>query len=189
VHWFDSGRGHPAVHAESVRCAGSSLLRGACRSSARDRLTPFGGSGDWRTEARGSNPARWLSARPGGNRPIGEHGYVLFRLDEYARTEREFIHDAIHALARARGGIVAEIQMEPTDRLRTTRVTTDSGQAVRFEPFAVRSGFRLTWEAIETGDTDALLLTLVGAMQRYWLPAVERARSVFVVFAGGSWLV
>lgn len=92
---------------------------------------------------------------------------MLFRLDEYTQAERSFIGDAIDALARTRGGIVGEIHREPTDRIRKTQVTTDSGAAVQFEPFLVKAGFKISWESVELGDADALIATLDDAAEEY----------------------
>lgn len=92
---------------------------------------------------------------------------VQFHLDEYVRAERGFIGNTIQALALARGGIVGEIAMEPTDRICRTQVTTESGDTVHFEPFEVKTGFKLTWEAIEAGDSEALLATLDDAAEQY----------------------
>jgi len=122
-----------------------------------------------RDRSHGGATGAHLALRPRrqSNRRIDEHEVVQFHLDEYVRAERGFIYDTIHALARARGGIVSEIQTEPTDRIRTTQVTTDSGGTVRFEPFAVKAGFKLMWEAIEAGDADALLVALDDAAEEY----------------------
>lgn len=85
---------------------------------------------------------------------------MVFKLTEYARAELNFVYSAVSALARARGGIAADIQAEPMPRVGTTQITTDSGETVEFEPFAVSAPMRIGWEEIANGAVEAMLATI-----------------------------
>jgi hypothetical protein len=85
---------------------------------------------------------------------------VLFKLTEYARAEAMFVGRALEALSRSRGGMLAEIRSEPTSRSGETRVTTDTGEVVTFEPGEVVSHMSLQWDDIATGRVDALIATI-----------------------------
>lgn len=85
---------------------------------------------------------------------------MLFKLTEYARAEAAFVYAAVAALSRSRGGIVSVISEEPTSRVGTTRVTTDDGQTVEFEPIEVAAPIRLEWEDIAHSRVEALIATI-----------------------------
>jgi hypothetical protein len=55
---------------------------------------------------------------------------------------------------------VSLIGEEPTSRVGTTRVTTDQGQTVEFEPITVAAPIRLEWEDIAHSRVDALIATI-----------------------------
>jgi hypothetical protein len=92
---------------------------------------------------------------------------MLFKLTEYARAEQNFVYEAVAALARSRGGIVADITAKPMPRVGTTQITTDAGETVEFEPFAVSAPMRIGWEDIARGNVDAMLATIDEAAESY----------------------
>lgn len=92
---------------------------------------------------------------------------MLFKLTEYARAEQNFVYDAVAALARSRGGIAADIRAEPMPRVGTTQITTDEGETVEFEPFAVSAPMRIGWEDIANSNVGAMLATIDEAAESY----------------------
>jgi hypothetical protein len=92
---------------------------------------------------------------------------MLFRLTEYARAEQNTIYDAVAALARSRGGIAADITSQPSARVGTTQITTDSGETVEFEPFAVGAHIRIEWDDIAKGNVQAMIATIDEAAAVY----------------------
>jgi hypothetical protein len=99
---------------------------------------------------------------------------MLFKLTEYARAEQAFVYEAVAALAKSRGGIVADIRAEPMPRVGTTHITTDDGQTVEFEPFGVSASMRIGWEDIASGNVDAMLATIDEAAETYHTELSER---------------
>jgi hypothetical protein len=85
---------------------------------------------------------------------------MLFRMTEYARAEAAFINRALSELSRSRGGILSLIQSEPTRRIGTTRVTTDSGETVEFETTAIEASMSISWDDVAAGNVEALLTTV-----------------------------
>jgi hypothetical protein len=85
---------------------------------------------------------------------------MLFRLTEYARAEASFISRTLSALSRSRGGIVGLIRSEPTSRIGTTRITTDSGETVELETTAIEASMTIAWDDVATTNIDALLTTM-----------------------------
>jgi hypothetical protein len=92
---------------------------------------------------------------------------VVFKLTEYARAEAMFVGRALDALSRSRGGLLAEIRSEPTSRSGGTRITTDSGEVVRFEPGEIVAEMRLQWDDIAAGRIDALIATIDEAAEHH----------------------
>jgi len=85
---------------------------------------------------------------------------MLFRMTEYARAEAAFINRALSALSRSRGGILSLIQSEPTRRIGTTRLTTDSGETVEFEATAIEAYMSISWDDVAAANVEALLTTV-----------------------------
>jgi len=81
-------------------------------------------------------------------------------MTEYARAEAAFINRALSELSRSRGGILSLIQSEPTRRIGTTRVTTDSGETVEFETTAIEASMSISWDDVAAGNVEALLTTV-----------------------------
>jgi len=85
---------------------------------------------------------------------------MLFRMTEYARAEAAFINRALSELSRSRGGILSLIQSEPTRRIGTTRLTTDSGETVEFEATAIEAYMSISWDDVAAANVEALLTTV-----------------------------
>ena len=81
-------------------------------------------------------------------------------MTEYARAEAAFINRALSALSRSRGGILSLIQSEPTRRIGTTRLTTDSGETVEFEATAIEAYMSISWDDVAAANVEALLTTV-----------------------------
>jgi hypothetical protein len=106
---------------------------------------------------------------------------VVFKLTEYARAEAMFVGRTLDALSRSRGGLLAEIRSEPTSRSGETRITTDSGEVVTFEPGEVVAQMSVEWDDVSAGRVDALIATIDEAaghhhneMTKWVLENIER---------------
>jgi hypothetical protein len=92
---------------------------------------------------------------------------LLFRLVEYARAEKAFVSEAIHALSVARGGIVGLIRRETAPRTGTTQFTTDEGTTVELAPGAIEMPMKLPWEDVISGKTEAFITSLDEAAAKH----------------------
>jgi hypothetical protein len=81
----------------------------------------------------------------------------LFDLPEYARAEASFVHETLHALAKARDGLYGQISTAPAQRIGTTQITTDEGVVVEQEPMEVRTKLSIQTDDLVAGRIEPLL--------------------------------
>jgi hypothetical protein len=91
----------------------------------------------------------------------------VFKLAEYARAEAMFVGRTLDALSRSRGGLLAQIRSEPTSRSGGTRITTDAGDVVTFEPAEIAATMTLQWDDIAAGREGALIATIDEAAEHH----------------------
>jgi hypothetical protein len=100
--------------------------------------------------------------------PRAEFGpMLLFRLPEYQRAEEMFVFDAIDALSRARGGIVAEIQREPRAHVGTTQITLEDGGTVELKSKEIAMPISIKDADVVAFDLEPLLVSLDGAAEKH----------------------
>ena len=99
--------------------------------------------------------------------PCDNREVPLFRLTEYARAEAQFIHDAVDALSRSRGGLVAALPREATTRVGTTQVTTEQGATVELGPLEISSDMKMDVDDIVASRFGSLLASLDAAAERH----------------------
>jgi hypothetical protein len=92
---------------------------------------------------------------------------MTFKLSEYAKAEQLFIGRALDALSRSRGGLLELIRSEPTSRPGGSRITTDSGETVDFEPGEIASEMSLQCDDIAAGNVGALIATVDHAAEHH----------------------
>jgi hypothetical protein len=92
--------------------------------------------------------------------------------------KQKSLGEVLAGLSKTRGGIVGLIRSEPTNRVGTTRLTTDTGETIEFESTAIAAKLSLTADEILATDISALVAALDG--QRLSTGAVVQptARSV-----------
>jgi hypothetical protein len=79
-----------------------------------------------------------------------------FRLDEYATAGREFIGDAIHALAIASSPILAQIAVEEAEAVPVSRNTLGDGQVIDHDPYLIGSTVTMSISEGIAGNFDGL---------------------------------
>jgi hypothetical protein len=78
-----------------------------------------------------------------------------------------FVGRTLDALSRSRGGLLAQIRSEPTSRSGGTRITTDAGDVVTFEPAEIAATMTLQWDDIAAGREGALIATIDEAAEHH----------------------
>jgi hypothetical protein len=91
----------------------------------------------------------------------------IFRLLEHALAERRFIARTLEALARERDSVLSRIPTEPTSRVQTTQITTDTGNVVEQQPVQIRTKLSQAPQEIIDGELDNPLVSLDQAAEEY----------------------